>query len=290
MTALLDAFLARLKARDEPPREVEPELEPALDSALARARAAWPRVLVPEVTFGEELAARMPGEGDRVAALGALHVEDVYLAVACAGADAAALAEFERRYVPDARVVLARMGLSATVVDETLQVVREELFVSAAGKRPRILGYAGKGELRSWLRAVASRTGLRVHARQGPAAQGEPASVAAEGDMELDYMKRVYGERFKAALHEALQEMPSKDRLLLKQRFRHQLSIEDLGTLHDVHPSTVSRWVTDARERLVAAIRERMMREANLGRAEASSVLRLIQSQLDMTFSSIPDP
>jgi hypothetical protein len=44
--------------------------------------------------------------------------------------------------------------------------------------------------------------------------------------------------------------------------------------------------VSDARERLVTATRERMMSRLNVGRAEAESILRLIQSQLDVTLST----
>jgi RNA polymerase sigma-70 factor (ECF subfamily) len=180
------------------------------------------------------------------------------------------------------------MGLSS-VSDEAIQVMREELFVRSPGVVPRISNYSGRGDLRRWLRAVVGRTGLRLVAKRHPVQsplQGSGA-IAAEGDVEMDYLKRTYGAAFQLAFREALDSMPPKDRLLLKLRLRHGLGLEEIAAMNGVHFSTVSRWVADARERLVTATRERMMNNLKVGRAEADSILRLIQSQIDVTLSSM---
>jgi hypothetical protein len=51
-------------------------------------------------------------------------------------------------------------------------------------------------------------------------------SSAPAGDLELEYMKKTYGEAFQRAFAVALAAMPADDRLLLKQRFRHQLTVD----------------------------------------------------------------
>jgi RNA polymerase sigma-70 factor (ECF subfamily) len=273
-------------------REGEQEHPSALESEVAgvldRAHKAWPSIHLTDERFAEELAARVPPEEEVMAALRAMHVEDVYLAVGCASGDAAALQEFERHCVPEIRATLGRLGLSATVLEETTQVMREELLVQKESAPARILNYAGGGPLRAWLRSVAARTGLRVLKKEPSGRElRESMSPAANDDLELEYLKQKYGGSFNAAFQEALGAMPIKDRLLLKQRLRHQLSIEELGELYGVHPSTISRRVADARERLVADTRDVMMRELNIGRAEVSSILRLIHSNLDITLSLV---
>jgi RNA polymerase sigma-70 factor, ECF subfamily len=153
-----------------------------------------------------------------------------------------------------------------------------------------IASYGGRGALRQWLRAVASRTGLRL--RPDPkrnVSLADDFAGAGADDLELDYLKRTYGPAFQESFREALEAMPQKTRLLLKQRFRHQLSIADLGALHGVHEATISRWVTTARAELVAATREAMMRRLRIGRGDVSSILRLIESRIDITLSSL-DP
>ena len=94
-------------------------------------------------------------------------------------------------------------------------------------------------------------------------------------------MKKTYGDAFQRAFQAALEDLETADRLLLKQRFRHRMTVEQLGTLHAVHASTISRRVDAARERLVKATRTQMMRELDVGRADVSSILRLIESELE---------
>ena len=98
-------------------------------------------------------------------------------------------------------------------------------------------------------------------------------------------MKKTYGEVFQRAFAIALAAMSADDRLLLKQRFRHQLTVEDLGALHSVHAGTISRWVAAARERLVKATRAEMMRErardhAVLGRRGAAAAPQTVAVRL----------
>jgi RNA polymerase sigma-70 factor (ECF subfamily) len=267
----------------------EEALEEALAQALARARTACPGIGLDEATFAAEVGKRVPPDKGPLEALGEMHVGDIYLAVACAAGDGAALAELERRHGQEMRSTVTRMGFSASVADETLQVMRSELFVPAQGKPPRVLNYAGASELRSWLRAVAARTGLRVGRGAGPKTSElhEAVTKAADDDVEMEYLKRTYGELFQEVFVEALAAMAAGDRLLLKQRYRHEMSIEDLGSLYGVHASTISRRVTDTRERLLISIRDGMMRRLKVGRAEVSSILRLIQSRLDLSLSSV---
>ena len=128
----------------------------AFDDALAAARQVWPALVVDDAAFQRHLAKLV-----EATALAQLHVADVYLTVACAGGDGAALAALEREYFADLRATLSRMGLAASAIDETLQAMRAELLVARADAPPKILGYGGRGTLRGWLRSVAARTGLR---------------------------------------------------------------------------------------------------------------------------------
>ena len=284
MTSFAEAFCEHLPKIGVPTAD----LEAALTEARGRAMAAWPDLHVADAAFARQLARAVTSSDDVVVALRAVHAEDLYFVTACASRDEKALAQFERRHALELVATLRRMGLAPVVCEETLQVMREELFVSVGDAEPRILKYSGRGHLRGWLRAVAARTGLRVgRATPRTSELHESSTGAADDDLELAYLKRTYGASFQTAFRVALGQMPPKDRLLLKQRFQHFLSIEEVAALHGVHASTVSRWVTDARERLVTATREEMMRNLQLGRAEVSSILRLIRGSLDITLSTL---
>jgi RNA polymerase sigma-70 factor, ECF subfamily len=260
-----------------------------LEAAVGTARAAWPDLDVDADALAARLTGLVGDDADPEGALAKIHVADVYLTVALAAGHCDALSALERDYLPDLRTTLSRMGLTASAIDETLQVMREELLVPRAGAPARILNYGGRGQLRGWLRSVAARTGLRSF--RGPTADelddrihGTPVD-----DLELDYLKRTYGEVFKRAFTAAMTELSADDRVLLKQRFRHRLGVEELGTMHGVHAGTISRRVQATRERLVAGTHKAMMSELGVAPGEVSSIMRLIHSQLAISLSMLDD-
>jgi RNA polymerase sigma-70 factor (ECF subfamily) len=262
----------------------------AVEAALARARQAWPSLAVPDGTFGEELARRSDANGDPVAECGKLNVEDLYFVLACARGDHQALGEFERRHVPQLLISLQRRGLREETVNEAVQALRHTLFVARDGEAPRILEYGARGPLRGWLRVVATRLAFRmVRPEKRNVSFDESMDDRADGDIELSYLKKKYGAAFRQAFRESLESLPVRDRLLLKQRFVLHMTVTDLGVLHGVDASTVSRWATTARERLVEGTRTAMMRQLHLSENEAASVLRLIRSQIDISLST-PNP
>jgi len=285
MAGFSEAFRAELADRP-----LGPELEAALATAFETAHTAWPSLAIADAAFGAHLARLVHDDDAPAAALGQLAIGDIYLSLACAGGDPAALAILDRDYFAELRPTLSRMGLASGAIDETLQIMREELLTARADAPPRILGYGGRGQLRGWLRSVAARTGLRLvkhPERHDELDEGKHAPIA--GDLELEYMKKTYGEVFRRAFIAALAGLPADDRLLLKQRFRHHLTVEELGGLHAVHAGTISRWVAAARERLIKATRAEMMRELGVGRADVSSILRLIDSEIEITLSTQHD-
>ncbi len=259
------------------------DLQPVLAGLCEAAHATWPQLAIDDARFCAHLESLVEGEPEL---LPTLNAGDVYLSLACALGNPAALEILDREYLRELRPTLARMGLAAAAIDETLQVMRGELLVPRAEAPPRILNYGGRGQLRGWLRSVAARTGLRTIKDQPRHAElDEQHHAPTAGDLELEYMKKTYGDAFQRAFAVALAALPEDDRLLLKQRFRHKLTVQELGALHSVNAGTISRWVAAARERLVKATRTEMQRALGVERSEVSSILRLIDSELEISLS-----
>jgi RNA polymerase sigma-70 factor (ECF subfamily) len=259
----------------------------ALADARARAIAAWPALTLPLDALVEDLAARVDREDDPVAALLQLNVEELALAIAWARKDPAALAVFESHYASDMRRTLEQLGFDHATVDEAEQSVREMLFVGRDGARPGILGFGGFGRLRGWLRVVVSRAAFRLARDVSPVEPQEALeAIAGDDDFELSYLKRTYARAFESAFHDELARLSASDRLLLKQRFQHGMTVTELGRLHGVHASTISRRVTDVHTTLVGRIRKNMTEHLGLGAGEVSSIFRLIQSQIAISLIS----
>ncbi len=248
---------------------------PTVRVAYEAARAAWPGVLV---TL-DELAA---WAAERGAEPGAAYT-DLYLACACARGDAAGLRAFEATLVPGVRAALGAMRLSPDQVDEALAVLRRDLF---AGDAPKIRAYAGQGELRGFLRVTATRIALKLARKTRREVVDDEAGrleMAAGDDPELSFLKAKYRAAFRIAVERAIAELGDKDALLLRQHFVDGLSIDVLGGLHQVHRATAARWVARAQAALLEKVRERFMAEAKVGDDECQSVLRLVESRMDVT-------
>jgi RNA polymerase sigma-70 factor (ECF subfamily) len=255
----------------------------ALHAQYEEARTRWPGVQLTEDELAAHAARVVPADAaDQPVS------PELYLALACGRGNPAALAILERDYLSTLPAALARICGGAAAVDEVLQAVRTELCAPRPGAGPRILGYGGRGNLRAWLRSVAVRTAMRMNRATAPAdaLSDEHAAPEADTDVELAFMKKTYGAAFHRAFQRALAGLDEAQRLLLKQRFRHHMTVEQLGVLHAVNPGTISRRVAAAREELVKATRAAMMEELDVDKADVESILRLIYSQIELSLST----
>ncbi len=260
------------------------DTQAALDAAVEEARAAWPRFTTDVHELREHLAAQM-NQGRR------LHWADLYLALACAAGEAAAIAAFEENVMSVAGAALTSLKLDAGRVDEVKQMVREKLLVGGAARGPAILDYAGTGTLRSWVKVVAARVGLDLVRRADPEILGHDDLTAAlpavNDDPELALAKRRYAAEFKNAFERAVESLAERDQLVLRQYFVDGLDTRQLAALHRLHPVTAVRWLARVREALATATRNLLIREGRIPATEISSAMRLVRSEMNLSVSRI---
>jgi RNA polymerase sigma-70 factor (ECF subfamily) len=258
-------------------------LAQVLDDQYASATAQWPGVTVTRERYVEELArrivARASEPADRVVLT--MPAADLYLAIACADGDAAALAAFRDAFVPALRQALGRLALAPPTIDETVQRVLVMLFVGDGGPA-QILGYGGKGTLRSWVRSIGVRTGRRLAGGEHDIGSEDdladlPAAVA---DPELDLLRRRYAGQVRVAFAAAFAELSERERNVLRQYHIDGLTIDQLAGLYQVNRATTARWVAGARLAVVTRTRNHLVEQMGIALAEVDSIIRLVRSQL----------
>lgn len=275
--------------------ELPDELEPLLVAIVARAAAAWPSVQIETERFVCAIAERLPPDLPAAGGLEALHTDDLYLACGCAAGDPAALAGFEAHYGAVIERSILAIGVPSNDRADFGQIVRERLLVSPApGAPPRIVKFLAFGSLAAWVRVIATREALRLlppsaHARRQAAASDEELAdlTAPDDDPEVGYAKRRYRDEFKEAFHAAVAALSAHERLLLRQHTLDGLSIDQLAGLHGVHRATAARQVHAARDALFAGTRRELTRRLRLSSDELASMLRLIESQLDVSLPRV---
>ncbi|HEY8207662.1 MAG TPA: sigma-70 family RNA polymerase sigma factor [Myxococcaceae bacterium] len=265
-----------------------PEL---LERARARAQAALAALGdagMKVEPVAQALAQRALTQEDPAAALDRLFAEDLALAFACGQGSRAAMDRFEREYGAEVDRAFRRMNAGTLQLADVRQQVLEKLFV---GERPKILDYSGQGPLRVWLRVAALRllTNLVTRAPRETPLEDEllAAEPLATADPELEHMRRLYRAEFKQAFAAAVAALDVDDRVLLHQRFASRLSMEELAAAHDVHVNTISRWLQRARAALERAVRDDLQRRLRVSEDQLQSILRLVQSQLDVTLGRL---
>ena len=206
-----------------------------------------------------------------------LQVVDLYLCLAAVRDDAAALREMDIAIRRVAGRVTARMGGDP---QELAQLIRVRALAPTDDGQRRVLQYAGRGTLESWLRIVGTRALL--NARRGRAAPelamefAEPITLSTP---EVAAMRAEYQDVFSEALRGAFEALTSRERSLLKDSLLLGKTVTELGAQHGVHLSTAARWLVKARERLLQGFR-RQLRQNLSDSAEVGQLLTTLQSRI----------
>jgi len=245
-------------------------------------RRAWPELTWPVDEFAAEIEKRgledLPEE----------RVADVYLAWACARGHAAALAAFEERYGQDMFAFASRAGLPAALVDDVVQDVRRALFVAKGNEPPRIAQFAGRGDLRGWLRVTIVRqavlTSKRLRAlREHPDSEPLEALAAPVVDLDAELTRVRARDEFRAAFAEALAALTDRERALIRYRYIDGLTEDEVASLYDVHRVTVARWVARALARVLRETRSGLARRLAMRTDEVHSLIGVLRTQLPLT-------
>ncbi len=188
----------------------------------------------------------------------------------------------------DAQVIrpaLAHLAKGDGDAEDAIQRVRMVLFLGTDDAPPRLLAYAGRGDLRKWVRVAATRAWLngkrsvRREVLDEDAALGEQTTF----DPEVAMLKTAYRAVFRDAFRTALGELTPRQRTLFRQHYIDGMTMEQMGLLYQVHRLTVFRWIEAARGEISETTRRLMAEKLTAKDAEVASVLRMIQSQLDFS-------
>jgi len=261
-----------------------PTLVADLEGIWERAVQAWPGIELGPETFFTFLARRV--DGDAATTLGTLRADDLYLLCAYLEGSTGAAALFEAHYLSPAKRAVQRLRASNDEVAEMLQRLRYRLLLDRIvdpGRRH----YVGTGSLVSWLCICAIREvwyQRRLDRRTSGLGEGSLEDLPAEDeDNELAYLKQLYRGEFKAAFQEALTSLSAKQRNILRYHVCKGLNIAAIGAIYGVHRATVARWIARTRDELRDRTRDGLIRRARIDRHQFDSILRLIESQMEVS-------
>jgi len=263
-----------------------------LAAHAAAARAAWPDLPIDPARLAEELARRL-GDDASPAVLAQVRAADVHLAIACVDGDPAALTHLERDYLREVDAAARKVGATAAQAEDVRGHLRRVLVVAEPGRAAGLAAYAGRGDLRGYVRVVATRELIRVRDRGRREVAVDDAGVfdrlAPRDDAELSFVRRVTRDQVAAALRGALAGLEPHDRALLRYYIVDGWSIDRVAELYGIHRATAARRLTAARGRLGERMRAELAATLDVESDEVDSIVRLVQSRVEVTFERLLD-
>jgi RNA polymerase sigma-70 factor (ECF subfamily) len=255
--------------------------EAALVTLCAQAAEAWPGVKVAAEALIAALAAKLAG--DDPPALNVAAAAELYLALACARGDNAAIAAFDRAYLEVVPQALAGMKLPAATVDDVRSIVRDKLLLAEGEKVPRIVEYAGRGRLRGLVQVTATRTAIDRIRHDEKEAELPARELAATTDVAMSLIKAQYREAFSAGFARAVADAPRRERNLLRLHFLGGMTLEQLAQMYNVHRATVVRWLAAARAAVFERTREHVAVTIGAPPDELDEMFDLVKSRVELS-------
>jgi RNA polymerase sigma-70 factor, ECF subfamily len=271
--------------------QVDPAvLENQLVAGHAAGAEAWPAVRVAPAWFARELGRRL-GDEAAPAALTHLRFADLYLAIACSAGDGAAVAACEAMA---ARVVEAcgtRLRATPDQVTEIRGRVHEILFVDEPGRPAATREFAGRGDLRGYVRVIATRALIRLINRERKIVAVDDLTmfdaVVPLDDPELAILRERYRGDVDQAMRAAVAQLDERSRALLRYALISGWTVDRIGQLYGVHRATAARWVAEARDQLGDKIRVELAARLGMAPDDVDSIIRLVQSRVDMSLERL---
>ncbi len=286
---LATAFLELLSAPSAVESVGVTGLEAKLRGLYDAAASTWQPIQLREQDFLVALASKVSGRTELLSALESIDCAEIFLACACARGDEAAIRLFEERYFSVIRPALVRMGASDATIDDVKQILRDKLFTCEPGSAAKILGYAGQGELQGLVRVSAVRWTLhefRKQKREVPLPEDVEHMTTAAGP-EMQVLKAQHRIAFKTAFENALGQLSSQERNVLRLRHVRGISAERIADMYGVHRATATRWVGKIYEKVFNKTRRALSKTLAVEPSELDDVLSLVESQLELSIQRL---
>ncbi len=286
---LASAFVASLTSADSAGVQSAAslaQLDERIQRAWSAARTEWPDLDLAPVRFAAHLGRAACESPDPIASLDDLATSDLFLACAALAGDERALSHFESHTFGEIDAAAASLRVPDSDLEEVKQIVRTQLFVAEGPRSPIVADYAGRGSLRGWVRVIATRELLRMRRKarkEIPLEEHILHDLEKQGDPEIDRLKQLYRAQVASALRDAIDRLDVRERLLLRYQICDHLSIDAIGAIYQVHRATAARWLSKARQALVDLTKERLAILLSVDPGDTDSILRLVQSQLDVS-------
>jgi RNA polymerase sigma-70 factor, ECF subfamily len=262
-----------------------------VSQVLLGGRTTFPTIRIADLEIAPTIRQRLENDEPSQPIADA---DELFLAAACAAGDRDAIAIFERRYFTVIRPALSAMALSRDELADIEQSLRIRLFVAEpqveANEPPRVVSYAGAGQLGGLVRVAAVRLGLnrlRDRGRIQSDDDGFERMISSADSPDLQQLKVVHRDAMRQAVADSIATLAPRQRTLLRMTYVSGTTIDGLAQIYGVHRGTAARWVAQARDTLGATARRLLAAKLGVAIADVDDSLPLLESQLELSLERL---
>lgn len=270
---------------------MDAQLAAAVADLHTRGTTAWPAFAVGRERFASELVRRLGTELTPAIVVGLHH--DIYLAIACADGDAAAVAACEELCAHEVELAVFRLRATPTQADDLRSELRRLLFTSDESRTAAVVAFTGRGDLRGYARVIAARTlarRMRLDRREVELGDEILDVMTPDIDPEVVYLREHYRADVDAVFRAAIATLPDRSRAVLRYHLLDGWSIDEIGALYHVNRSTAARWLTSAREALGGQIRTALAERLAIPESQVDSIVALVTSRIEISLDRLLSP
>jgi RNA polymerase sigma-70 factor (ECF subfamily) len=211
---------------------------------------------------------------------------ELVLAQACERGDTEALAEFRVAYFVPLEPALARMGLDSARRDDVWQALAIRLFV---GDPPKIMTYAGRGQLHGLVKVAATRLALDALERERHHTSDDwlECMPGSRSDPELHWMRAEQRASIKEEVERAISALPTRDRALLRLTLIERVGIDAIARIYRMHRSTAARWIVRVRDELATRVQAQLGARWSVPPGDLHQLAFAVDSQLDLSLDRL---
>ncbi len=214
-----------------------------------------------------------------------LHINDLYLSVACAKPSEAAWQRFTILYRVFIENVAVAVCSNADAAREVADSIPGHLFLPGASGRSRIASYEGRSSLAAWLSAVVNNKAIAEQRRCKNLEQlenlPEIADYAVVHRIEAASRAGTFASLIRDSLIAAGNSLSERERSMLTLRYEDGLEGSEIAEILGVHPSTVGRHLQQIYEKLQARTVSTLASKHQLQRSAVQECLDDIRENLN---------
>jgi RNA polymerase sigma-70 factor (ECF subfamily) len=238
----------------------------------------------------------------------ALNADDLCLIIACENGDETAWSDLVKNF--DLTVKQAARKISSNTEDseDLASSIWAELYglKEKDGKaKGKLSYYSGRGSLAGWLRAVVSQLAIDQFRKQSKFVQIEEArefenlanessekdennTLVAHGESPEEILSRKESQRDVAnAFREAIQDLETEDRLIIKLYYFDELKLKDIGNMLGFHEATASRKLVRVQQELRKSAEKKLAEKHGWKPEEVKKHLTESASRLDISLEKM---